>query len=205
MPPCAALEWERTGWTLEMMPTDAPASAALRAARWPARPAPMTRTSCSGTARDSMHLACALPGRCARGGRLERTSYLIPCDDALQPPIRIDSHQRTEAHQRRGPEQRLQRLVGTHTQAVVVRAQDLRHLEHRLTVIRDALRALAIHDAEEVPVALDDGEPVVAVAQEVLVQRLADRQVTRNRDRVGIHHVGHADSLQARQHGGLVG
>ncbi len=45
IPPCAALEWERTGWTLLMIPTDTPCSAAARAARWPARPAPITRTS----------------------------------------------------------------------------------------------------------------------------------------------------------------
>src|SRR4051794_12393466 len=51
MPPAAATEWERTGWTLEMMPTVAPASAAAVAARWPARPAPMIRTSCAGMAR----------------------------------------------------------------------------------------------------------------------------------------------------------
>src|SRR4051794_5275196 len=48
IPPWAAFECERTGWTLEMIPTDTPASAAARAARWPARPAPMTRTSCWG-------------------------------------------------------------------------------------------------------------------------------------------------------------
>src|SRR5215212_5361421 len=34
-----------------MIPTEAPASAAARAARWPARPAPMTRTSCCGMRR----------------------------------------------------------------------------------------------------------------------------------------------------------
>ncbi len=48
IPPCAALECERTGWTLERMPTDTPSSAAARAARMPARPAPITRTSCWG-------------------------------------------------------------------------------------------------------------------------------------------------------------
>src|SRR5258706_15654133 len=50
MPPAAATECERTGWTLLMMATEAPASAAARAARWPARPAPMMRTSCAGMA-----------------------------------------------------------------------------------------------------------------------------------------------------------
>src|SRR2546423_6695152 len=48
MPPAAALECERTGWTLLRMATVAPASAAARAARWPARPAPMIRTSWLG-------------------------------------------------------------------------------------------------------------------------------------------------------------
>jgi hypothetical protein len=42
------LECDLTGWTLEMIPTDAPASAAARAARWPANPAPITKTSCCG-------------------------------------------------------------------------------------------------------------------------------------------------------------
>src|SRR3954462_10149244 len=48
MPPAAATECERTGWTLLMIATDAPASAAAKAARWPARPAPRMRTSCAG-------------------------------------------------------------------------------------------------------------------------------------------------------------
>src|SRR3954451_24817841 len=51
MPPWAAFECERTGWTFDRIPTDAPASAAARAARWPARPAPITRTSWSGMGR----------------------------------------------------------------------------------------------------------------------------------------------------------
>jgi len=43
MPPAAATECERTGCTLLNSATDAPASAAASAARWPARPAPMMR------------------------------------------------------------------------------------------------------------------------------------------------------------------
>src|SRR5947209_13640282 len=49
MPPAAATECERTGWTLETTATDAPACAAARAARCPASPAPMISTSCEGT------------------------------------------------------------------------------------------------------------------------------------------------------------
>src|SRR5438094_940959 len=48
MPPCAAFECERTGWTFDMIATETPSSAAARAARWPASPAPITRTSCWG-------------------------------------------------------------------------------------------------------------------------------------------------------------
>src|SRR3954467_14475553 len=39
-----------------MIATDAPSSAAARAARWPARPAPMIRTSCAGMA-ESLYTA----------------------------------------------------------------------------------------------------------------------------------------------------
>src|SRR3954452_7623384 len=45
MPPAAATECERTGWTLETTATEAPASAAASGARWPGSPAPRTRTS----------------------------------------------------------------------------------------------------------------------------------------------------------------
>src|SRR6476469_3434064 len=54
MPPWAAFEWERTGWTLLMIPTDTPSSAAARAARWPASPAPITSTSWDGTGADAI-------------------------------------------------------------------------------------------------------------------------------------------------------
>src|SRR3954452_12315702 len=46
MPPSAAPEWLRVGWSFEMTPTFAPASYAAIAARMPAQPAPTTRTSC---------------------------------------------------------------------------------------------------------------------------------------------------------------
>src|ERR1700685_2531130 len=53
MPPAAATECERTGWTLETIPTVAPDWAAASAAPCPASPAPMISTSWDGTARDS--------------------------------------------------------------------------------------------------------------------------------------------------------
>src|SRR3954466_893831 len=54
MPPAAALECDRTGCTLLMIATVAPASAAASAARCPARPAPMMRTSCAGMVGESI-------------------------------------------------------------------------------------------------------------------------------------------------------
>jgi len=46
IPPSAAPEWLRVGWSFEMTPTSAPASCASMAARMPAQPAPTTSTSC---------------------------------------------------------------------------------------------------------------------------------------------------------------
>src|SRR5262252_200495 len=46
MPPSAAPECERVGWSLEIIATSAPASWASIAARIPAQPAPTTSTSC---------------------------------------------------------------------------------------------------------------------------------------------------------------
>src|SRR6188508_853940 len=77
MPPAAALECERTGWTLLMIATVAPALAAARAARWPASPAPMIRTSCAG-----MRVG-TLSGtffRCAVGIADASTAYDPPWD-----------------------------------------------------------------------------------------------------------------------------
>ena len=46
LPPSAAPEWLRVGWSFEITATSAPASKASIAARIPARPAPTTTTSC---------------------------------------------------------------------------------------------------------------------------------------------------------------
>ena len=45
MPPSAAPEWLRVGWSLERSATSTPASNASIAARIPAHPAPITSTS----------------------------------------------------------------------------------------------------------------------------------------------------------------
>src|SRR5687768_15778444 len=58
MPPSAAPEWLRVGWSLETIATSAPASWASIAARMPAHPAPITSTSCfASTAGDAIRKA----------------------------------------------------------------------------------------------------------------------------------------------------
>src|SRR5689334_17842965 len=125
MPPAAATEWERTGWTLEMIATDAPVCAAARAARWPARPAPMIRTSWDGTSSDSIYARCRprprpwtgrSPGpegrprasRLGAGGGAERglqcPADLLDGDHTAQHALAVDCHQRTQPAQRLGPQ-----------------------------------------------------------------------------------------------------
>src|SRR5262249_2599530 len=61
MPPSAAPECERVGWSFEMTATSAPASCASMAARMPAQPAPTTSTSCvASTWRDATESPGAL-------------------------------------------------------------------------------------------------------------------------------------------------
>src|ERR671920_796700 len=129
MPPAAATECERTGWTLLMMATVAPSSAAARAARWPASPAPMIRTSCAGMAKSLYtpvlaHLPAPGAARTAvrranasgvgdRSGhrRGERAAHLLEPHDAAQALLAVDDHQGAESPQRLGAEQLLDRRV----------------------------------------------------------------------------------------------
>ena len=114
MPPAAATECERTGWTLLMIATVAPASAAARAARWPARPAPMMRTSWAGIALDDIREGRAATRglAAARRGRRQRPLDLIAREHAAQAAVGVDGHDRAEAPQRLGRDRRLERLVG---------------------------------------------------------------------------------------------
>src|SRR5579863_3554458 len=66
MPPSAAPECERVGWSFEIIATSAPASWASMAARMPAHPAPTTSTSCSPITESSGYR----PGRSQLRGKL---------------------------------------------------------------------------------------------------------------------------------------
>src|SRR5215208_2745097 len=103
MPPAAALECDRTGWTLDMTATVAPARAAASAARCPARPAPMIRTSWVGTGR---RVYCqTASGR--RQPRLQRARDLLERDHPAQAAVGVDGHERALAAQRLAGQQRL--------------------------------------------------------------------------------------------------
>src|SRR2546423_6731425 len=140
MPPWAAFECERTGWTLETIPTETPFSAAASAARWPASPAPITKTSCLGMveprsyseARDGRPVApsgCRRVRGCraaARERAAERPADLLGGDHAQQPPIGIHRHQRPKAAQGVVAQKRLERLVVPNAKrAGPVRLEDL--------------------------------------------------------------------------------
>src|SRR6185436_11704034 len=103
MPPAAATECERTGWTLLMIATVAPSSAAARAARWPARPAPMMRTSWEGMAGNLISMP---------GGGGDRPPHLLDRHHAAEEVLPIEREDRAEAAQRGLGEQILELLVG---------------------------------------------------------------------------------------------
>src|SRR5215203_1960402 len=125
IPPAAATECERTGWTFERMPTVAPASAAARAARWPARPAPMMRTSCAG-----IEAPDCIGGGSATRCRGQRAADLVDRDDAAEDAVAIDGEDGAQPAQALGAEKRLERLVDLDLQVVAV-ADDVAHRQRR--------------------------------------------------------------------------
>src|SRR5207237_10554600 len=112
IPPWAAFECERTGWTLLTMPTLTPASAAARAARCPASPAPITKTSWSGTSRSYIERrsrAAALDsgsGRIHGTGRAQRLADGVHGEHPSDPSVCVGGDQCSEASKRLVPEHR---------------------------------------------------------------------------------------------------
>src|SRR5215211_7868766 len=109
IPPWAAFECERTGWTLDTIPTETPCSAAASAARCPASPAPITSTSCLGMdARSYIEVTAVRPvgsgprwarQRAAgtrRQGPAKGSADLLGRDHPAQMALRVDGHQGAE-------------------------------------------------------------------------------------------------------------
>src|SRR4051794_32341792 len=170
MPPWAAFEWERTGWTLERIPTETPCSAAASAARCPARPAPITSTSCVGKARASLWEGVF---RLPSGGS-ERAADLIRGHDSPQHTVAVHRHHRSELREALRLQERFERrllvdlegarVADHHLVGGVLVAKRLGHL------IDLALR----EHAEHVSGLVDHREPRVAVAQEELLLGLVE-------------------------------
>src|SRR3954466_3089771 len=188
MPPAAATEWERTGWTLLMIATVAPASAAARAARWPARPAPMMRTSCEGMAPGFKGSGWAVhhirrrpsdrPSRhpAGRGGG-EGATHLIDGHDAAQDAVAVDHHQGPEAAQRLRGKQRLERRVVRDLRlAIAGRLEQVGARQRGAPGGGLRLPAVGADGAQQAPDLVDDGEPRRAVAQEELVLGAGERR-----------------------------
>src|SRR2546421_2549228 len=173
MPPAAALECERTGWTLERIATVEPCSAAARAARWPASPAPMIRTSCEGMGSPSYSKAPGAPARSAGGeGRaLERPAHLVERDHAPQVAVAVHRQQGPDAAQGLRAQQRLQRLVGGDPPVAQLALHDLADRVVALAQPLRSLHPLALGQPDEPPVAVHHRKPRVPVAQEVVVER----------------------------------
>src|SRR4051812_17624613 len=83
MPPSAAPEWLRVGWSLEMTATSAPASYASIAARIPAQPAPTIRTSWDASTRAEASGTTWAAAWSYRGG-LDDPQRPVPAVDALR-------------------------------------------------------------------------------------------------------------------------
>ena len=140
-----------------------------RAARWPARPAPITRTSCSGMRRWRFYASRAAAARLAAGAPGGPGPIVtIP----RSTPSRVDRHQGAQADQRLVRQQRLERVVRAHAQAVaavVARPSPTRSDDRRGSRRARCSTRLAV---DTTPTKLAAGvhhrEPGPAVAQEVL-------------------------------------
>src|SRR5690349_5640846 len=144
MPPAAATECDRTGWTLLMSATEAPASAAASAPRWPARPAPMMRTSCAGMA------SWMLLGNASRHRRAQRAADLLDRHDAAQAVVAVDDHQRSERAQALGADELLDRRVVAHAEGLVgLGIDDVGDRQGRATLLHRAVDAVLVQEAEE--------------------------------------------------------
>src|SRR5215213_4437758 len=91
-----------------MIPTDAPCSAAASAARWPARPAPITRTSCFGMRRWPVYSRGQGPAQCP----LDR----VDRHDSAEHALPVDGHHGTEPAEALVGQERLQRILETRAQ-----------------------------------------------------------------------------------------
>src|SRR4051794_9324797 len=168
MPPAAATECERTGWTLLMIATLAPSSAAARAARWPARPAPMMRTSWEGMTGNLI----SMPRRGA-----DRPPDLLDRHHPAQEVLAIQGEDGSQPAQRRLREQVLELLVGADDPVRPVAPGGLLGRDRRAPRRDLGLGRLAPQHAQEAVLVVDDRHERPAVALEDAFVGLQQRRL----------------------------
>ena len=180
MPPCAAFECERTGWTLLMIPTETPSSAAASAARWPASPAPISKYIVVRHARLILYRALVRPDgrmKAAGGGAGGRSAR--PTASTVMTPLRRPSPSiATSAPSRRSasfPSTVSRGASSGHRQGALVSGEDLAHGLGRPLGGIHAIDGAMVEQPDEARGAVDHREPAVAVAQEEFVQGPLDR------------------------------
>src|SRR5436309_10452499 len=96
-----------------MIPTDTPCSAAASAARWPARPAPITKTSWSGTGRSYKSRPCGRLGGAGgtRNLRPQCSPDRVDRQHASDVALGVRGDQGAEAPQRLVAEHGFERIV----------------------------------------------------------------------------------------------
>ena len=202
MPPWAAFECERTGWTLEMIPTDAPSSAAREGGALAGEAGSddedvVLRASGRG---DSMHVDGRVDAR--RGRARRQRAAAAPGGPGPW------SRSRAAALARRPPsarpsrasasraEQRLERLVEPHAQAARRRRRGPSTVKRRRSArgSRSARsrRPRATRRRRSGRSRRRPGTRASRSAGSTRRSAPVERHVGRDRDRLGVHHVGHA-------------
>src|SRR5687768_11726885 len=205
-----------------MIPTDTPSSAAARAARCPARPAPITRTSCwgisgspwvygprpsarhapAGVGRPARAAVYVLPAAARSGGGPQGALYVAEGHHPAEHSVAIDRHHRPQAAQPLAAvEELLERLADPDPERPRgVAGHHRLDRSSRSPFLTDGLDLAARHQTQQAAGAIDDREPRPAVAEEELLVGLLERGVGPDRDRLGVHHIGHAHALDPRRH-----
>src|SRR5512134_3825060 len=130
-----------------------------------------------------------------RRGRPERPADRVDRQNAADPTLRVSRDDRAEPAEGLVLEDRLERGVLAHRDGATVAGEHIADGGRGALDRRDLVRRAAVEEAGEALSRIDDREPRPAVAQEVLVEGPLDRELLRDRDRLGIHHVRDRDAL----------
>src|SRR5579875_2548640 len=196
MPPAAATEWDRTGWTLLMIPTLAPDCAAARAARCPASPAPIIKTSCSGIC-TRLYNRRPLPC-CAAPLGTERRLQPRQRQHPLHHPVAVDRHQPSPALDPLAAQDLLDRLLFVEEKGKLARPfRDLRDREGGAAGGDLVLEPLRPHRPDKAAVGVGDRKPPLGAALEVPFERLQERELAGHEQRLAVEQLPDGEPRKA--------